>query len=94
MNKTIKRKRSKAFDMRHWWLVDRVEQGQFEINWKAGYLSLSDYFTKKHPPSHHKLLRPIYLYKEGKSPNSLQGCVEILKRAKTPKAKHDSNRPL
>lgn len=38
MNNIIKRKRSKAFDMRHWWLVNRVEQGQFEVNWKAGYL--------------------------------------------------------
>ena len=35
-----------------------------------------------------KPLCPIYLYEEGKSPNSLQGCVEILKLAKTPDARH------
>ena len=34
MNKTIKQKRSKTFDMRHWWLVDRIKQKQFEVNWK------------------------------------------------------------
>ena len=94
MNKTIKRKRIKEFDILHWWLVDRVEQGQFEAHWKTVYLSLSDCVTKKHPTSHHRLLRPFYLYEEEKSPNSLQECIEILKRAKAPKAKHDSNRPL
>lgn len=31
MNKTIKQKRSKAFDMKFWWLVDRCDQGQFKI---------------------------------------------------------------
>ena len=31
MNKIIKRKRSKSFDMKFWWLVDRVEQGQFIV---------------------------------------------------------------
>ena len=79
--------------MRHWWQANRIEQGEFKVDWKASYLLLSDYFTKKHPPSHHKLLRLIYLYEEGKSPNSLQGCVKVLKRSETPKAKHDSNRP-
>ena len=27
MNPTIKRKRSKSFDMNHWWLIDRCDQG-------------------------------------------------------------------
>ena len=81
MNKTIKRKRSKAFDMRFWWLVDRCEQNQFKVYWSPGRYSLADYFTKHHPASHHQLVRPIYLYEKGKSPNSIQGCVEILRRA-------------
>ena len=83
MNKTIKRKRSKAFDMRFWWLVDRCEQNQFKVYWSPGKYSLADYFTKHHPSSHHQLVRPIYLYEKGKSPNSIQGCVEILRRAHT-----------
>ena len=61
MNRTIKQKRSKAFDMRHWWLVDRCDQGQFKVYWAPGKLSLADYFTKRHPASHHAALRPIYL---------------------------------
>ena len=84
MNRTIKRKRSKAFDMRHWWLVDRCDQGQFKVYWAPGKISLADYFTKRHPASHHAALRPIYLYEEGKSPNTVQGCIEILSRANQP----------
>ena len=49
MNKEIKQKRSKSFDMRFWWLVDRTEQGLFRIYWAPGYISLADYFTKKTP---------------------------------------------
>ena len=85
MNKTIKRKRSKSFDMKFWWLMDRVEQGQFIVYWAPGILSLADYFTKRHPPSHHRMLRAIYLYIKGISPNSQLGCIEILKRALLPK---------
>ena len=84
MNKEIKQKRSKSFDMRFWWLVDQTEQGLFRTYWAPGYISLGDYFTKKHPELHHKLLRPIYTFEEGKSPDSLQGCVEILKAALKP----------
>ena len=85
MNQRIKRKRSKAFDMRFYWLVDRISQGQFKVDWHPGKLSISDYFTKHHPASHHQLLRPIYLYIKGKSPSTIQGCIEILKRASAPK---------
>jgi len=78
MNKTVKQKQSKAMDMRFYWLQDRVEQGQFKIYWAPGKYNLADYFTKLHPPSHHRKVRPIYLYIEENSPTTLQGCVEIL----------------
>ena len=81
MNKTIKQKRSKAMDMRFYWLVDRVEQGQFKVYWAPGNINLADYFSKKHPASHHRNMRPIYTYIKGKSPSTIQGCVEILKPA-------------
>ena len=32
----IKQKRSKAMDMRFYWVRDRVRQGQFQIYWKPG----------------------------------------------------------
>eukprot|EP00536_Pseudo-nitzschia_multiseries_P005706 jgi/Psemu1/191192/e_gw1.110.12.1 len=36
LNGTIKQKRSKAIDMRFYWLKDRAEQGQFNIFWEPG----------------------------------------------------------
>ena len=67
--------------MHDWWIKDRIEQGQFKVEWSKGKHSLSDYFSKKHPSSHHKAVRPIYNYEPGVSPTSLQGCIEILDRA-------------
>ena len=78
MNRTVKANRSKSMDMRFWWLVDRVEQGQFRIFWAPGKVNLADYFSKKHPASHHKKVRPIYLHINGQSPTLVQGCDKIL----------------
>ena len=79
MNGTIKQNRSKAIDMRFYWLKDRVEQGQFRIYWEPGHTNLADYYTKHHPPCHHKRVRPVYTYTK-QSPSSLQGCIELLAR--------------
>jgi hypothetical protein len=49
-NGTIKKKRTKAMDMRFYWIKDRVKQGQFKIYWGPS----ADYFTKHHSPAHHK----------------------------------------
>jgi hypothetical protein len=53
-NDTIKQKRSKAIDMRFYWIKDRVRQGQFILYWRPGPENLSDYHTKQHSPSHHQ----------------------------------------
>ena len=79
LNGTIKQQRSKAIDMRFYWLKDRAEQGQFKIHWAAGDENWADYFTKHHSATHHKTLRPCYL-KEQDSPADLQGCLERLRR--------------
>lgn len=60
-NKRTKIRRSKAMDMRFYWIQDRVAQGQFRIHWLQGEHNLADYFTKHHPPSHHQKMRPVYL---------------------------------
>jgi hypothetical protein len=78
MNKTVKQKQSKSMDMRFYWLQDRVEQGHFRIFWAPGKINLADYQSKVQPTSVHKAVRPIYLYVEGKSPTTLQGCDKIL----------------
>ena len=67
--------------MHDWCMIDRIEQGQFIVEWSKGKHSLSDYFTKRHPSTHHKKVRSIYNYEPGVSPTSLQGCIEILKKA-------------
>jgi hypothetical protein len=53
-NGTIKQKRTKAMDVRFYWIKDRVKQGQFDVYWGPGYQNLADYFTKHHSPAHHK----------------------------------------
>jgi hypothetical protein len=81
-NDTIQQKRSKAMDMRFYWIRDRVKQKQFLVHWAAGSLNLGDYHTKHHPPKHHPMVRPYYIH-EPNSPRvipsdpsvGLRGCV-------------------
>jgi hypothetical protein len=61
MNKSVKQVRSKAIDMRFYWVRDRVDQDQFRIFWAPGRTNFADYYTKHHPPSHHRQMRPIIL---------------------------------
>lgn len=71
---TVKQRRSRAIDMRFYWVRDRVEQGQFRIHWRPGNTNLADYFTKHHSPSHHQAMRPIYLHEPHQ--DSVRGCVD------------------
>jgi len=61
-NDSIKMKRSKAMDMRFFWVRDRVQQKQFIIYWRKGSDNVADYFTKQHPTSHHRALRQRFLH--------------------------------
>ena len=67
VNNTVKQKRSKAIDMRFYWVRDRVQQGQFEIFWRKGEDNYGDYFTKHHSAAHHRAMRPIYLYEHNQA---------------------------
>lgn len=85
-NETCKQIRSKAIDMRFYWVRDRIAQNQFHVYWAPGKTNLADYFTKHHPAKHHQAVRQYYLH----TPNSrthlhqvtvptdtaLRGCVE------------------
>eukprot|EP00536_Pseudo-nitzschia_multiseries_P018140 jgi/Psemu1/227914/e_gw1.2193.2.1 len=77
LNDTIKQKQSKTIDMHFYWLKDQAEQGQFNIFWKLGKHNLADYPTKHHLGTHHKRVRPIYLY-EPDTLQTIQGCIELL----------------
>ena len=80
-----KPKRSKAFGRQLWWLKGREEQKHFEIAWEAGAYSLAGYPTKHHFSTHHKKVRPIYLYEEGRSPRTIKECEAILASLKPAK---------
>ena len=77
-NGTIKQRKSKAMDMRFYWISDRSNQYQFNIYWKPGSTNRGDYFKKHFTPAHHTTVHPNYLHlsKYGK-PSTLQGCVNL-----------------
>jgi hypothetical protein len=88
-NGTIKQKRTKAMDMRFYWIKERVKQGQFNVYWGPGFQNLADYFTKHHSPAHHKRMRDIYIHtderlinREGIRDSALQGCVNTSGQAR------------
>lgn len=58
---TVTQKRTKAIDMRFHWIRDRVDQGQFRIEWKPGTTNLADFFTKAHSTKHHRQIRHVYV---------------------------------
>ncbi|CAJ1934832.1 unnamed protein product [Cylindrotheca closterium] len=62
VNNRCRQVRSKAIDMRYYWVQDRVKQGQFNIFWAPGPTNLGDYYTKHHPIHHHQTHRPIMLH--------------------------------
>jgi hypothetical protein len=63
-NDTVKQRRSKAINMRFYWIKDRVRKGEFLVFWRAGSENDADYFTKLHSPSHHRLMRSRYLFEK------------------------------
>jgi hypothetical protein len=60
-NGTKKQKRTKAMDMRFYWIKDRVKQGQFNVYCGPGFQNLEDYFTKHHSLAQHKRMRDVYV---------------------------------
>ena len=62
VNQTLKAKRSKSWDMRYFWVVDRIKQRQFLVYWDKGSNNWADYFTKHFPPKHHRTMRYTYLH--------------------------------
>ena len=80
-NRTIKQKRSKAIDVRFYWVQDHVRQGQFLIYWQPGSTNLVNYHTKHHSPALHRLICTTYLHPTNQLANHdisilLWGCVK------------------
>jgi hypothetical protein len=62
LNGTAKQRKSRAVDMRFYWVRDRIRQGHFHIFWEAGKINRADYYTKHHATSHHRQMRPLLLH--------------------------------
>ena len=62
-----RQKLSKAFDMRYYWIKDRIKKKQFKLTWRPGVDNMADYFSKHHPPWYHKKMRYKYLQKNRKA---------------------------
>ena len=80
LTSSLRQKFSKAFDMRFHWLRDRIKQKHFQLFWRKGKLNMADYFTKHHPPWHHKLMRYRYLHKALylRRVSPVRGCITSL----------------
>ena len=57
----MRHKKSKSWDMRLWWLKDKLVQKHFKIFWDSGTQNWADYFTKHFAPKYHRILRQRYL---------------------------------
>ena len=51
---TVIQKRSKAMDMRFYWMEEMVKQRDLFVYWKPGSKNMGGYFKNNHPPHHHK----------------------------------------
>ena len=61
-NRQVKQRRSKATDMRFYWIEDRVKQGQFCIYWKKASKIWLIIFNKHHNARHHRHMQENYLH--------------------------------
>ena len=61
-NDTIKQKRSKAMNMRWFWIRDKIHANIYNVYWNSGKTNRADYFSKQHPTKHHIEMRPVYFY--------------------------------
>jgi hypothetical protein len=66
---TIKQQHSKAINMQFYWVCNRIKQGHFHVFWAPGCNNLGDYFTKFHPPLHHRQTHPKF------NPSTLIQCI-------------------
>ena len=60
VNNTIRKKQSKAFDVRFHWMIDYIKKKW--VYWEKGDNNMADYFTKQYFPSHHKTIQPKYIH--------------------------------
>jgi hypothetical protein len=86
VNNTIKRQRSRAMEMRYFWLLDAEAQRLFRFYYQPGQENLGGYPSKHHSANIHQHICPYYVRMDN-SPTSLpraakpstqRGCAETL----------------
>jgi histone deacetylase 1/2 len=80
-NDTVKRRQSKAIDMRFHWIRDRVRQGQFEIIWGPGSENLADFFTKNLAAKQFQQMRLFFVKDINPTPAVLK-CLTAVQRGR------------
>ena len=86
VNNTIKRQRSRAMEMRYFWLLDQKNNRYFKVYYQPGAESMGDYPSKAHSGAIHTHVRPYYMHMNNSprtllrahKPSSRRGCVELL----------------
>ena len=86
VNSTIKRQRSRAFEMRYFYLLDQAVQKYFKFEYQPGQENMGDYPTKHHTAAIHQHVRPWYIHTQDSprllpramKPSSRRGCAETL----------------
>ena len=61
VNRKMRQKRSKSWDMKLYWLRDKENEKHFKVFWAPGNVNKADPFTKNHPPSHLRRIRSQYV---------------------------------
>ena len=82
-NGTVKQQRSRAMEMRYFWVCDQVKRGLAKVEYHPGQECLADYPSKHHDARHHQKVRPIYQHEKNSplaleralKPSDLRGCV-------------------
>ena len=80
VNRSIKKKQSKAMYMRFHWIHDWILQKQVNVYWQTSPTNLGDYQSKHHPVANHQQVWPTNLYEPHRSQTTLQGCVKYPNR--------------
>ena len=57
----ITQKKSKSWDMRYYWLRDKIAQAKFNIKWESAKQNSADYFTKHFTGKYHRDTRKKYV---------------------------------
>ena len=96
VNNTIKRQRSRAMEMRYFWLLQQEQQKIFKFIYQPGQENLANYYTKAFTGKEMLRQRPFYVHMKesprilhrANLPHTRRGCV------KSKRDQHYNNGPL